>query len=178
MLFINTQTTAFFKTAKQMGLTGASVRGFDAHGLGISTHMTVTESLPNLLSAISHSDRDIDDILADYCAALGYQPDILMLSDTTICFDQPTLCSITDKLEKHHSKRKESALKALRKASPRSLHETLTLLQNGKSLSLSECLKQELEAAKRAIRHPDLIEGVRAVIVDKDHAPKWASQSG
>lgn len=158
-----------------LGLTGATVRGFDAHGLGISTHLTVAESLPDLLDALCHSDHDLEDILDEFCAALGYQPDVLMLADTTLCFDQPTLCSIMECLEKQPSRRNDNALRALRKASPRSLQETLTLLHNGKSLSLSECLEQEFEAMRRAIRHPDLAEGVRAVLVDMDHSPKWAS---
>lgn len=160
-----------------MGLTGASVRGFDAHGLGISTHMTVTESLPKLVDALCHTDHAIDDILPEFCASLGYQPTILMLSDTTVCFDQPTLCTIVERLEHHYSKRKDAALRALRAASPRSLHETLTLLRNGAGMSLSDCLRQEYEAMTRAIRHPDLAEGVRAVLVDKDHSPSWATRS-
>lgn len=158
-----------------LGMTGATVRGFEAHGLGISTHMTVAESVPAILDALCHGDHELNDILDEYCAELGYQPDVFFLTDTTRCFEQPTLCSIRDCLEKHPSKRKDRALKAFANASPRSLQETLTLIRNGKNLSLSECLQQEFEAMQRAIRHPDLVEGVRAVLVDKDHNPKWTS---
>ncbi|WP_170756574.1 enoyl-CoA hydratase/isomerase family protein [Ruegeria lacuscaerulensis] len=160
-----------------MGLTGASVRGFDAHGLGISTHMTATESLPALMKALCHSDHSIDDILTDLCVTNVNQPSILMLSDTTGCFSPTSLSTIAECLQKRPSKRKEAALKALRKASPRSLLESLNLLRNGKHLTLSECLEQEFEAMRMAIRHPDLIEGVRAVLVDKDHSPNWHSCS-
>lgn len=159
-----------------LGLTGTSVRGFDAHGLGISTHMTVAESLPQLESELSCGDRPIEDILSDLCAALGYQPSILMLADTTSCFNQPTLCTIIECLKRNRGRAKDVALNALQKASPRSLQETLTLLKNGSQLSLSECLAQEFEAMRRAIRHPDLIEGVRAVLVDKDRSANWSSR--
>ena len=52
------------------------------------------------------------------------------------------------------------AQEAFRSMSPWSLQETLELLQSGASSSLEACLKQEFELAKRAIRHPDLAEGV------------------
>ncbi|GAA6209832.1 enoyl-CoA hydratase/isomerase family protein [Cognatishimia sp. WU-CL00825] len=158
-----------------MGLTGASVRGFDAHGLGVSTHMTVAESLPQILDELCNSRRDLEDIFSDLCATLGYQPEVLMLAETTMCFDQPTLCSILDCLKQYQTKSQNRALEALKSASPRSLQETLTLLRNGQERTLSECLKQEYEAICLAIRHPDLAEGVRAVLVDKDHKPNWSS---
>ncbi|WP_170336697.1 enoyl-CoA hydratase/isomerase family protein [Ruegeria arenilitoris] len=156
-----------------MGLTGASVRGFDAHGLGVSTHMTEAKSLPELRGELCHTDRPINDILSDLCATVGYQPSTLTLAETTMCFDQASLCGIFECLERRHSNAKTNALRVLKKVSPYSLQETLTLLQNGKELSLSECLGQEFEAMRRAIRHPDLAEGVRAVLVDKDHSPNW-----
>lgn len=160
-----------------LGLTGATVRGFDAHGLGISTHMTVVESLPTLKEELYFTNRPIDDILSDLCASLGYQPSTLMLAATTLCFEQATLCSMIDCLKAGPTGAKAQALKALNKASPRSLQETMTLLRRGRELSLSECLAQEFEAMRRAIRHPDLVEGVRAVLVDKDHSPNWSSRN-
>jgi hypothetical protein len=36
-------------------------------------------------------------------------------------------------------------------------------------------LAHEFKAAQRAIRHPDLIEGVRAILIDKDYSPTWPS---
>lgn len=160
-----------------MGLTGASVRGFEAQGLGISTHMTTAEVLPSLLEGLCHSSDRIEDVLARGCAARGTRPEILLLSDIAGCFAQPTLCTIIESLQAHRGKRKDQALHAMRKASPRSLLETLTLIRQGKELSLRACLDQELAAMRRAIRHPDLIEGVRAVLVDKDHAPTWQANA-
>lgn len=159
-----------------MGLTGAQVRGFDAHGLGISTHMTETESLPKLLDGLCHTQQPIDDILSEFCASLGYQTSVLMLANTTMCFSQPTLCTIFECLGRYRSGHKETALEALRNASPRSLYETLTLVRSGRERSLPECLAQEFEAMRRAIRHPDFVEGVRAVLIDKDRTPDWYSQ--
>lgn len=157
-----------------LGLTGASVRGFDAHGLGISTHMMAAEMVPQLQDELCFSNSSIEDVLANLCASLGYQTSILALADTTLCFEQPTLTSIVDCLNRSRVRLREDALAALRKASPRSLLKTMILLRSGKHLSLSECLQREFEAAQRALRHPDLVEGVRAMLVDKDYRPNWA----
>jgi enoyl-CoA hydratase len=40
--------------------------------------------------------------------------------------------------------------------------------------TLEACLANERTAAIKAAQHPDFIEGVRAVLVDKDRNPTWS----
>jgi enoyl-CoA hydratase/carnithine racemase len=158
-----------------MGLTGAQVRGFDAQTLGISTHLLPHPETDGFERALSGSDVTLDTVLDTFCAAPGYQSSMLTLAANTMCFDQSTLCSIKDCLAKRTAAGSKSARQTLDKVSPRSLQETIRLLRRGRDASLKDCLAREFEAAQRAIRHPDLAEGVRAVLVDKDHAPRWQS---
>jgi enoyl-CoA hydratase len=44
-------------------------------------------------------------------------------------------------------------------------------------LSLAECLGMELRLTATVCFHPDFAEGVRAVLVDKDNAPRWTPAS-
>jgi enoyl-CoA hydratase/carnithine racemase len=47
----------------------------------------------------------------------------------------------------------------------------LLFIANGKTvnrLSLADCFRQELTLSVQCARHPDFIEGVRALLVDKD----------
>ncbi len=158
-----------------LGLTGAQVTGFDAQTLGISTHMLPHADTEKFAETLCDAKVTLDRTLEMFCAAPGYQSSMLTLAAKTMCFDQSTLCSIKDCLRQRAGPEAQAALRKLDSVSPRSLQETMRLLRSGAKASLSECLDREFDAVQRAIRHPDLLEGVRAVLVDKDHAPTWQS---
>jgi enoyl-CoA hydratase len=160
-----------------MGLAGARLKGFDAHALGLSTHMTLATLFSDVFDALCFSGGPAESALEELCGVLGYQTSVLSLAASTQCFDQPTICSIEDCLVKSKSTEAKAARRALHSASPRSLQETITLLKKGVGATLNSCLMREFEAAQRAIRHPDLAEGVRAILIDKDHTPNWPSAS-
>ena len=73
----------------------------------------------------------------------------------------------------------KSTLQALNKASPTSLKVTLEGLKRGRELQdVGECLKMEFRMSQVFMREgSDFYEGIRAVLVDKDHNPKWSPSS-
>lgn len=62
---------------------------------------------------------------------------------------------------------------ALAKGSPTSAGLILRQWQNGRDMSLAEVFRVELTLAVQCAKHPDFIEGVRALLVDKDNNPNW-----
>jgi enoyl-CoA hydratase/carnithine racemase len=68
-------------------------------------------------------------------------------------------------------------LSTLQKMSPTSLKITLAQLQRGRSLDLPECLKMEFRMMMQCMANNDFKEGIRAVLVDKDNAPRWSPAS-
>jgi enoyl-CoA hydratase len=61
----------------------------------------------------------------------------------------------------------------IRSKSPTSLKLALAQVRAGASLSFDACMQTEFRIVSRIIKGCDFYEGVRAVIVDKDNAPRW-----
>ena len=64
-------------------------------------------------------------------------------------------------------------LDALARRSPTMLKVTLEQLRRGATMSLAECLRMELGLVRGCFEQGDFIEGIRALVVDKDNAPRW-----
>ena len=61
----------------------------------------------------------------------------------------------------------------MRGRSPTMLCATLSQLSRGKDMTLAACFRMELSMALHSFAQGDFMEGVRALIIDKDNAPKW-----
>lgn len=57
--------------------------------------------------------------------------------------------------------------------SPTMLTVTLSQLQRGRSMRLADCFRMELGMIQQCFVQGDFVEGVRAMIVEKDNAPRW-----
>ncbi len=87
---------------------------------------------------------------------------------------------IRERLHKAAGKSADAAhmLHLLDGASPYSISLIIRLFEqtqnaHGDRASLAQCLQYERQLSAEAVRHPDFIEGVRAVLVDKDHQANW-----
>jgi enoyl-CoA hydratase len=66
-----------------------------------------------------------------------------------------------------------TALAAMRATSPTSQAIALRQVALAAGLSLEETLRVDFRIVARICRGEDMYEGVRATIIDKDHAPRW-----
>jgi enoyl-CoA hydratase len=61
----------------------------------------------------------------------------------------------------------------IRTKSPTSLKIALAQMRRGGTLDFAECMRTEFRIVSRVVRGHDFYEGIRAVIIDKDQAPRW-----
>lgn len=67
----------------------------------------------------------------------------------------------------------EATRDALRAHSPTMLHVTREALMRGRTMTLAEAFRMELDIASHAIDEGDFREGVRAHLIDRDGRPGW-----
>jgi enoyl-CoA hydratase/carnithine racemase len=61
--------------------------------------------------------------------------------------------------------------------SPSTAALTFELLRRARHLSLADVFRMEFVAALRCAQRPDLAEGIRALLIDKDQKPRWQPPS-
>ncbi|MDE2515158.1 MAG: enoyl-CoA hydratase/isomerase family protein [Rhodospirillales bacterium] len=157
-----------------LGLTGARVTGADAVHAGLATHFTPRAALPDLAAALA---RDGVAALAAFAAPLPGFTLAAQVPAITRCFSGDTLAAILAALEAEttgaQAEWARHTLETMAHLSPSSMSWTLRLLRDGAGRTLRQCLAAELALGVRVTAHPDFIEGVRAMVVDKDRNPRW-----
>jgi enoyl-CoA hydratase/carnithine racemase len=69
------------------------------------------------------------------------------------------------------------AAASLANGSPTTAHVAFEYLRRSLKLSIAEVLEMDLRLAKQFPRRGDFLEGVRAVLIDKDKSPRWLPDS-
>jgi len=154
-----------------LGLTGARAGGADACWLGLATHFVPRERMAGLGDALAENGTAA---LADTATPPPAEQFPALAAPVQV-FAGSGVAEIMATLERLGSEWGDTTLAAMRAVSPSALLWTYDLLRQGAHRTLEQCQRAELELGRRATRHPDFAEGVRAMVVDKDRAPRWAA---
>jgi enoyl-CoA hydratase len=153
-----------------LALTGARIRAADMIHAGLATHFVPSADLPALYDALAHASPEA--ALHRFAADPGPAPLATQRAAIDRVFGRATVEEILGALE-HEGEWGASIAADLGERSPTSLRATLRLLQRHHRHEVEDCLRGEFRLVQRFMAGHDFYEGIRAVLVDKDHAPRW-----
>jgi enoyl-CoA hydratase len=162
------------RTGHFLALTGARLDGSECLALGLATHYVESLALDDLKARILAEPERIEALL-DGCSTPppparieGNRPliDRLFASDD---YEE-----ILAALEADGSDWARKELETLRSKSPQACKVSLRLLYDGARVQdFGHEMRQEYAVATRVVQRHDFVEGVRALLVDKDNEPRW-----
>jgi len=152
-----------------LGLTGTRVNAADAMFLGLATHYVGCIDFTDLIDAIAENG------LAALALTTIPAPSsaLIELADAVQCFNSHSFAEIIAGLEALSNDWSRNTLGILRTMSPSAVLWSFELIRRGAIQTLEQCLTAELTLSRYVSRHPDLREGVRAMVIDKDRKPHW-----
>lgn len=159
-------------------LTGERMKNADAVPAGIATHYVASSRFSALLAALSENEP-MDAVISSFAERLGIGPLSIYRPAIDRLFAAGRVEDILAALDAEAISRSAEAgwagatAAAIRGKSPVSLKIALAQLRRGRAWSFTECMKAEFRIVSRIIHGHDFHEGVRAVIIDKDNAPRW-----
>ncbi|UYY58362.1 enoyl-CoA hydratase/isomerase family protein [Sphingomonas sp. S2-65] len=162
------------RIGEYIALTGHRLDGAECVALGLATHYLHAEHLDEAKARIAADPGDIQAILDGLAAPTPEARILEHCSAIDRLFAADTLEGILAALEADGGEWAQQQRATLRTKSPQAMKVSLRLLAEGRTMpSFADEMRQEYAVATRVGRLPDFAEGVRAVILDKDNAPKW-----
>lgn len=159
-----------------LGLHGATMTGSDAIACGFADYYVPSDRLSHLYQALGER------------ADPGSPAEVVLLFDETPppseleaqrvwidrCYAPDTVAGIIELLGAESELAAGPAANELTRLSPLALTVTLAVVRHARSLgSLRDALEQEYRVSSWLAEQPDLVEGIRAQVIDKDRKPRW-----
>lgn len=163
------------QTGVWIALTGARLKAADTVFLGIHTHYLPTDALEAFRAILATDPAHPADIADGLEDDPGEAPIAPHLEAIDRLFAHDTVEAIFAALEAEGSDWARAQLEVLKTKSPQSLKVSLRQIRAGAALTdFADNMAMEYALGGRVVRTHDFQEGVRAVIVDKDNAPRWS----
>lgn len=160
-----------------LGLTGARLKGADILTAGVATHFVPRANMAALEQALidtAPADKaGIDAAVMKFATDPGASQLAERKAEIDRRFGGDSVAAVMAALETDPSPFSIEQAGIIRAKSPTSVKLTFAQLRRGRSLSLRECMRLEWRICNHVALGHDFYEGVRAVIIDKDHKPKW-----
>ncbi|MFI2200263.1 enoyl-CoA hydratase/isomerase family protein [Streptomyces sp. NPDC020192] len=156
-----------------LALTGAQIGAGDALLCGLADHHIPSAALRDFVDALAV--QSVPDALARHVQP-SPQGELAERRDwIDSCYSAGTVEEILQRLLAHGDPNAKEAAETLLARSPTALKVTLAAMRRARRLgSLERVLDQEYRVSCAALGTHDLVEGIRAQVIDKDRSPRWS----
>lgn len=162
-----------------LGLTGNRLNAIDAEALGLVKACILADDFKSLLANLINADLSknafaaVDACIQEFAQPAKTAPIMQLQQSVNACFNFINVEAIMAALARVEEVWHQETLNNLSQKAPLSLKITLAQIQKAKSMDLADCLKMDYRLVQHFMHDHDFYEGVRALLVDKDKAPKW-----
>lgn len=161
------------KLGLHVALTGAPFNGADAIALGFADHYVPHSEVDAFTAAVAAAG--VEGALAAH--AVEPPPSELAAQREWIdeCYSGDSVLDIVAALRGHGAGPANDAADLIATRSPIGLSVTFEAVRRAAELeTLEDVLVQDYRVSSASLRSHDLVEGIRAQLVDKDRNPKWS----
>jgi len=156
-----------------LALTAAPAGAGDAIRCGLADHYVPADRLPGFTAALARSTPE--EALAAFAEPAPAAELDAHREWIDACYAADTAEEIVDRLRAAGRPEARAAADAITAKSPTAVKVALAALRRARRLdSLEQALVQEYRVSCTALASHDLVEGIRAQVVDKDRSPKWS----
>ena len=157
-----------------LALTGARIKAADCELTCLATDYVESAQLPALKAAIVAEPRAIETLLTEFEGDAG-RPGLAAHQDEIArLFAGDSVETIVANLKAADTDWAREQLAILGAKSPQTMKIAFRQLKLGGAMrTFAENMAMEYRIGARVVQRHDFLEGVRAVIVDKDNAPRW-----
>lgn len=157
-------------------LTGAPFNGADAIAMGFADHFVPHDELAAFTATLIADG--VDAALSKHAVEPPASPLLAQRHWIDECFAGETVDDVIAALRGHDAGPATDAADLIASRSPIAVAVTLAAVRRAADLeTLEDVLRQEFRTVCAALRSHDLVEGIRALLVDKDRNPKWSPTS-
>ncbi len=158
------------------GLTGAPFGAGDAIAMGFADHYVPSADVVRFSAAVVADG--VDGAVAAYAQEPPASPLVAQREWIDHCYAGETVADIIAALRSHDASPANDAADLIATRSPVALAVTLASVRRAaKMATLEQVLVQEFRVSCASLRSHDLVEGIRAQLVDKDRNPRWSPAS-
>ena len=164
-----------------LGMTGARMNAADALFVKLADYAVASGDYEQLREAISQTDGSHEAITAaiqQLHSDTGHQDSTLYshldrINELMAPTDMSQLVAGFEQLSEEDGWLFK-ATKALLHGCPMTLYLVREQIKRAKYMGLSEVFAMELIMSTQCVLHPDLAEGIRALLIEKDNKPQWS----